>query len=100
MKSLIRNWVRLINGCVLINFLLIIQKKFSFNKTLKNCELRIYINGFLIKQSDSTKYLGLVLDDKLNWKKHLTSLKSKVSRSYFVMSKLRYYLDVSTVEMV
>ena len=40
-----------------------------FNKTSKNCEFSVKINGFLIEQSDSIKYLGVVLDDKLNWKK-------------------------------
>ena len=37
-----------------------------FNKTSKNCEFSVKINSFLIKQSDSLKYLGVVLDDKLN----------------------------------
>ena len=77
------------------------KKKFLlFNKTSKNCKFSVKINGFLIEQSDSIKYLGVVLDDKLNWKKHLSSLKSKLSRSCFVLSKLRYYLDVSTLKMV
>ena len=71
-----------------------------FNKTSKNCKFSVKINGFLIEQSDSIKYLGVVLDDKLNWKKHLSSLKSKLSRSCFVLSKLRYCLDVSTLKMV
>ena len=71
-----------------------------FNKTSKNCKFSVKINGFLIEQSDSIKYFGVVLDDKLNWKKHLSSLKSKLSRSCFVLSKLRYYLDVSTLKMV
>ena len=53
-----------------------------FNKTSKNCTFSVKINGFLIEQSDSIKYLGVVLDDKLNWKKHLSSLKSKLSRSF------------------
>ena len=70
------------------------------NKTLKNCEFSVKINGFLIEQSDSIKYLGVILDGKLNWKKHLNPLKSELSRSCFVLSKLRYYLDMSTLKMV
>ena len=42
----------------------------------------------------------MVLDDKLNQRAHLRSFKSKLSSSYFVLSKLRYYLDVSTFKMV
>ena len=37
-----------------------------FNKISKNCKFSVKINGFLIEQSDSIKYLGVFLDDKLN----------------------------------
>ena len=39
-------------------------------------------------------------DKKLNWRAHLRSLKSKLSWSCFMLSKLRYYLDVSTLKMM
>ena len=42
----------------------------------------------------------MVLDDKLNWKAHLKCLKTKLLSSCFIMSKLRYYLDMSTLKMV
>ena len=55
---------------------------------------------FIIEQSKSIKYLGVVLYEKLNWKSHLKSFKSKLSRSCFSMSKLGYYLDTNTLKMV
>merc|ERR1712183_1133079 len=58
------------------------------------------VNGFVIEQSENIKYLGVVLDEKLNWRAHLKSLKSNLSRSCFAMSKLRYYLDTNTLKMV
>ena len=48
-----------------------------FKKTSKVCEFSIKINSFIIEQSYSIKYLVVVLDDKLIWKKNLNSLKSK-----------------------
>ena len=42
----------------------------------------------------------MVLDDKLSWKAHLKCLKAKLLRSCFIISKLRYYLDTSTLKMV
>ena len=71
-----------------------------FNNTSKKCNFKVNINGFNIEQSESIKYLGVVLDEKLSWRAHIRSLKSKLSRSCFVLSKLRYYLDVSTLKMV
>ena len=64
-----------------------------FNRTAKKkLEFSIKVNGFEIEQSKNIKRKGVVLDDKLNWKAHLNYFKSKLSRSCFIMSKLRYYL--------
>ena len=49
---------------------------------------------------DSIKYLGVDLDDKLNWKKHLSFVKSKFSRSCYGLSKLRQYLETITLKMI
>ena len=35
-------------------------KYLLFNKTSKNCEFSVKVNGFLIEQSESIKYLGVV----------------------------------------
>ena len=37
-----------------------------FNNTSKKCNFKVNINGFNIEQSKSIKYLGVVLDEKLN----------------------------------
>ena len=37
--------------------------------------LKIFINDIPIKQSDSTKYLGVKFDNKLNFDQHILSLK-------------------------
>ena len=42
----------------------------------------------------------MILDDKLNSKANLKCLKSKLSRSCFMMLKLRYFLDTSTLKKV
>ena len=42
----------------------------------------------------------MVFDEKLNSSANLRSLKSKLSKSYFELSKLRYFFDVSTLKMV
>ena len=59
-------------------------QSYFFNNMSKKCDFKININGFNIEQSESIKYLGVVLDEKLNWKAHLRSLKSKLSQSCFV----------------
>ena len=34
----------------------------------QNCNLKISMNGVRIQQTDSIKYLGLIIDNKLLWK--------------------------------
>ena len=42
-------------------------------------------------ESSKIKYLGLVLDNKLNWKPHITELSKKLSRGIGLLYKIRSY---------
>ena len=59
------------------------QKKITYqvNLSLHNC---------LLKQESSTKYLGVLIDENLNWKSHVSHIKSKIKRGVGVTSKLRH----------
>ena len=41
---------------------------------LTNAKLNIYIDGETISQVSTMKYLGIEIDSKLNWKKHIDRL--------------------------
>ena len=56
-----------------------------FNKTAIKKEFSVKVNGFEIEQSESIKYLGVVLGDKLNWKAHLKCLKAKLLRIVLIV---------------
>jgi hypothetical protein len=51
---------------------------FSFNKLNKENLPDLIVQDKAIKQSDSIKYLGMYLDNKLNFKKNLSILKQKL----------------------
>ena len=53
------------------------------------------ISGLRIQPKSSAKYLGLVIDEFLNWKTHFTILRAKLERSVGLLAKLRYF--VSTI---
>ena len=40
-----------------------------------------------------TKFLGVVIYSKLNWKDHVAKVKSKLSKSIAVMHKAKHLLD-------
>jgi len=55
------------------------------------------IDGRNIKYVDNTKFIGVILDSKLKWDKHITMLKSKLSRGMGILSKARKTLAVPTL---
>jgi len=56
-----------------------------------NCPLGI------IKSVKSAKYLGVTLDEKLNFMSHIKTLEPKIARSVGILSKLKYYLPESAL---
>ena len=64
---------------------------FSKLKKKKNKEkkFKININKFGIKQVSEMKYLGVILDQKLNWHKHIQYVCSKLSKAAGIIYKVR-----------
>ena len=65
---------------------------FHYGRSQKK-ELEIKINGTLVEEKESTKYLGVFIDNKLTWKTQIQHIKTKLARGIGMMSKIRYYLD-------
>ena len=65
-----------------------------------NEELKFKINGKKLVPCKSVKYLGVFIDCFLNWNTHLISLSKKLSRAAGMLSKIRHYVDWSTLHMV
>ena len=66
------------------------------NKPIKY-DLKLKIDGKKIYLSNSVKYLGLYLDQHLNWKSHIHALSSKLSRAIGMLSKIRHYVSFNTL---
>ena len=71
-----------------------------FNKTRKQHKFLIQLKNHTLTQVSSTKYLGVIIDDKLTWKPHINYLKSKLSRNCYALTRLKGYLDESVMKMV
>ena len=59
------------------------------NKNLPNCLL---LDNLKIPVVKKTKFLGIWLDDKLNWKIHLANLKMKLKKNYRLLSNSKNML--------
>ena len=52
----------------------------------------IFIHFDSIKQTHSHKLLGVILDDKLNYREHIQYICSKVSKSLSIIYNIKYYV--------
>ena len=63
------------------------------NKRRKQYDLNIKIDETKIEEVKKTKFLGVIIDNKLTWKDHVAHVASKVSRGMGVITKARNYLN-------
>ena len=68
------------------------------NKTKHSLDLNI--NGENLKQKVSTRYLGLLTDDQLNWKHHIEQLNKKRAKGVGIICKLRHYMPRETLKNI
>jgi len=58
---------------------------------------QIVINKTPISLVRQVKYLGLIIDSKLTWKEHVENIILKVSRSLYMLNKLKFILNTKTL---
>jgi len=83
-----------------VNKLSLNVKKTNFmlfsSKRQKN-DLRIAIDNYTIERVDVTKFLGVYIDDKLNWHEHIAHVKRKISISLSVLHKVKHIVNKSAL---
>ena len=62
--------------------------------------VNLHINNKNIKQENFVKYLGIIIDSNLNWYHHVHELSKKVKRSMGIFSKIRHYINLSTLKQL
>ncbi len=60
----------------------------------------VNINGNKIEKCTFVKYLGVFIDDKLNFKHHIDTLCTKISKMTGILSKLRHYANLDILKQV
>ena len=53
-----------------------------------NDPIKLYVNNTLLEEKNHVKYLGIMMDNNLNWKSHATYIAKKIKRSIGILSKL------------
>ena len=58
----------------------------------------LLINSNIILWSNTVKYLGVVLDNKLTWQPHIDNISKKLSKCCGMVFKLHHYVPLSTIK--
>ena len=48
-------------------------------------------------EKDNIKYLGVIIDSHLKWKKHISTVSKKISRCIGIMCKLKQFINVKNI---
>jgi len=70
---------------------------FTANKTLCNRVNKIIIEGISIDTVSKTKFLGVLIDNKLCWKDHVFYISNKIAKGIGIIRKVRDLLDRDTL---
>ena len=63
-------------------------------------KMNFRISGQRIQPKSSAKYLGLVINEFLNWKTHFTILRTKLEKSIGLLAKLKYFVSANFLRTV
>ena len=58
----------------------------------------IKMNGVFLQRTNSLKYLGVIIDHKLNWTQHIAHVRNKVSKGIGIMYRARNYLTKNSLK--
>ena len=72
------------------NFIIFKSPQHSFTESVS-----IKIGKFPIKRTCYVKFLGVLLDENLSWKYHLTELSKKLARTCGMFFKVRHFLPIN-----
>jgi hypothetical protein len=74
-----------------------------FNKSKKIIDdhnYELYLNDDKIKSVNSTKFLGLVIDNKLEWKEHIHICRNKIASGIYAMNSSKNTLSTALLKTV
>ena len=58
----------------------------------------LFINDKEIKQVDSIKFLGIMLDEHLTWRNHITAIENKISKKLGLLYKAKRVLNMNALK--
>ena len=87
-----------------VNNLLLNESKTKLIKfstpNVRQLHTNVQLNGVELKPVESTVFLGLTVDSKLQWGPHIVKLSGRLSSAAYAIKKIRLITDVDTARIV
>ena len=77
-----------------------VEKTINLNLGFKTMMTVLRLNNATLKKSNEVKYLGVLLDNKLDFKKHINSVAAKLTKFTGLIYKLRFILSIKQLVLV
>ena len=71
-----------------------------FNNSRTESNVNIFINETAIEQVTSTKFLGVLIDNQLTWKLHISRVKNKLIKCVAILFKVRHLLCKESLYLI
>ena len=65
---------------------------FKPRQKLLELDVKLLLNDREIDQVEKIVFLGVILDDKLSWKSHISQVSTKISKSIGIIRKSSFFL--------
>ena len=72
------------------------EHRFGLLQSLNDYTMNIHIDGVPINQSNQSKSLGLIIDEKLSWKAHIHEISKKLSSGIGALKQVRPFVSMHT----
>ena len=64
-----------------------------FGNCHKDGQIQVQIEGVTLERVYDNKFLGVIIDDKICWKRHIKHLQNELSESISVLDKDKHLLN-------
>ena len=71
-------------------------KYMIFSRQRTSSEYEFKLANVKIERKAEVRFLGVIVDDNLTWSKHITTVKTKMSRYFGIMYKIRRHIPIDT----
>ena len=71
---------------------------FHNNSSAGGITTKLVLEDTLLERVHATKFLGVIIDDKLTWKSHTEAIEKKISSAIFIIRKIRFKINDKTAQ--